>query len=171
MKAKLTEQDVTQDVKSSVSAYLLARAYAETMRAAVDKIEREILTECPLTNGLEIEHGQPKEDITEPKYVYLCTDEDMLKDYYSETNKRLRAANLKPDTMQDDYCPALVAEELQRETERLVIGAGTEMMGLEFDGKEMCHRLLCKGLDTYQKFIDLLVGLVVSLPDFKSPLH
>ena len=40
MKQNLTVKDVTPGMKASVKAYLMARAYAETMRQAVDKIER-----------------------------------------------------------------------------------------------------------------------------------
>ena len=166
----LTQKDITQEVKSAVNAYLMARAYAETMRAAVDKIERAILQESPVTNGLEVEHGEPARLITEPKHTYLCTDEAMMADYYAEVNKRLRAKGLKPADMPDTHCPALVAEEMQLTAERLVIDTAADMLKLGFDGKELDHRLLCMGLEKRQELIDLVVKLVVNLPDFKSPL-
>lgn len=171
MKEKLTKKDITQDVKTSVKTYLITRAHAETMRDAVDKVEREILKECPLTNGLDIKHGRPIMAIVNPKDTYRCTDEDMLQDYYEETGKRLREAGLKPAAMEKDYCPALVAEDIQRTTERLILDSAAEMMGMEFDGKELNHRLLCAGLEKHQKFIDLIVGLVINLPDFKNPIQ
>uniref|UniRef100_A0A6H2A4X6 Uncharacterized protein n=1 Tax=viral metagenome TaxID=1070528 RepID=A0A6H2A4X6_9ZZZZ len=169
MKTKLSIKDVTPAVKSSVAAYLMARAYAETMRAAVDKIHRAILEESPLTNGHESKHGKPAEMITDPKLTWLCDDEEIMKDYYQESDKRLRAAHLKPDSMPDDHCPALVAEHIQVKTQWLLIECAAEMLG-ENNPRDFNNQLLCAGLDTHQKFIDLVVGLVVNLPDFKSPL-
>jgi len=169
MKTNLKLEDVTQAVKSSVNAYLMARAYAETMRAAVDKIDREILEECPLTNDLEIRHDRPAGSVTDPKYTYLCENEDLMDDYYQESDKRLRAANLKPSSMPFDHCPALVAEHLQIQTQWLLIESAAEMMGIE-NPENFNNDLLCNGLDTHKKFIDLVVGLVVNLPNFKNPL-
>jgi len=163
MKQGLTVKDVTLGMKSSVKAYLMARAYAETMRAAVDEIEREILAEAPLTNDLEVNHGLPAREIREPKYVYLCDDDILLQDYYRETNKRLRAAKLKPNSMPDDHCPALVAESLQREAEHLVIDTTADMLGEE----DFLHRLLCHGMKTYHQFIDLVCKLIVNMPGFE----
>lgn len=167
---KLTKQDVTQSVKSSVSVYLMTRAYAETMRERVAKIQSGVLAECPLSNDLEQKRGLTARQITDPKQAYLCTNEDWLQDYYQETDKRLREARHKPDDMPKDHCPALVAENLQTETERILLDCASDMMKMDFDGQELNHRLLCKGMDKRQKFIDLVVGLVVNLPDFKNPL-
>ena len=167
MKTQLTQKNVTPGVKSAVNSYLLARAYAETMREAVDKIQRQALEEAPLKNGFErFEINK----ITDPKQAYLCTDENQLKDYYAECDSRERQAKLKPPDMPFDHCPALVAEHLQVQTEWLICENAAEMLGLEFEGKELNNRLLCLGLEKRQRFIDLVVGLVVNLPGFKSPL-
>ena len=167
---KMTAKDVTQSVKTSVSAYLMARAYAETMRERVDKIESAILVECPLPNDLEQKRGLAARQITDPNHVYLCTNDDYLQDYFQETDKRLREAGYKPDDMSKDHCPALVAEHLQTETEWILLDCASDMMKMGLDGQELNHRLLCKGMDKRQEFIDLVVGLVVNLPDFKNPL-
>jgi len=172
---RLTQKDVTPGVKSAVNAYLMARAFAETRRDQVDKIEREILAEAPLTNGFyETEgrrnHKEAGELITDPKDTWLCTNEAQLEEYYLECDNRARKAGLKPDDMPTTHCPALVAERIQTETEWLICDNATTMLGLEFDGKELNHRLLCMGIEKYQEFIDLIVKLVVNLPDFKSPL-
>lgn len=167
---KMTTKDVTLAVKSSVNAYLMARAYAETMRDCVDKIQSDILAECPLSNDLEQKRGLAARQITDPKQAYLCTNEDWLQDYYQETDKRLREARRKPDDMPINHCPALVAECLQTDTEWILLDCASDMLAMDFDGQELNHRLLCKGLDKRQEFIDLVVGLVVNLPDFKNPL-
>ena len=166
MKKGLTVKDITPGMKSSVKAYLLSRAYAETIRDAVDKIERKILEECPLTNDLEIKHGKPAREITEPKYVYLCDNDDLLQDYYDTVDFELRKAGLKPDDMKKDYCPALVAEHLQVKAEHLVIETTAEMLG----EKDLIHKLLCHGMDTYRQFIDLVTKMIVNMPGFECKI-
>jgi len=170
MKTNLTMQDVTQDVKSSVNAYLMARAYAETMRSAIDKIQRGVLEECPLTNGLEVKHGKSERRITDPEHAYLETREDHIQDYYAECDKREREAGLKPKEMEFDYCPALVAEHLQVKSEWLLIESAAEMLG-EDKPEDFNNKLLCHGLESRKKFIDLVVGLVLNLPDFENPMN
>ena len=165
----LTPASVTQDVMSAVSAYLLARCHAEVMRSSVDEIARAVLAECPLTNGLEVEHGEPAREIADPKDAWLCTDEPVYADYLAECNKRERAAGLKPASVPDEHCPALVAEEVQREAESLVLATAAGMLDMGIDGKELNHRLLCKGLDTRREFIDLIVKIVVNHPEYKPP--
>jgi len=164
MKEHVTPADITDELKSAVNAYLMARAYAETMRSSIDEIQRAILEECPLTNGLEIEHGEPPRAITEPKHTYLCTDEAQLEDYYAECDKREREAGLKPETMEKDYCPALVARSMQSNTERLVIECGMRMLGIDD------IRITAIYGEKRRRFIDLLVRLVVNMPDFKNPM-
>ena len=166
MKQGLTVKDITPGMKSAVKAYIMSRAYAETMREAVDKIERKILQEVPLTNDLEIEHGKPAREITDPKDVYLCDNDDLLQDYYKETDHRLRAVGLKPNTMPDDHCPALVAESLQRDAEHLVIETTAEMLGEE----DFIHKLLCLGMDKYRQFIELVTKMIVNMPGFECKI-
>jgi hypothetical protein len=47
MKEKLTVNEITYGVKSAVTAYLLAKAYAEVMRKTVDSYYREALEIFP----------------------------------------------------------------------------------------------------------------------------
>ena len=155
-------QDVlTQEVKSCVSAYLLARAYAKTMRDEVDAIHLQILTQCPVY----ADKSDGRQILTSGE-LYLCTDDALCRDFYDEADKRLRAAKLKPSDMPTDHCPALVAEHLQTKTEWLLIAAAGEPFGITND------KLLCSknGLENRQKFIKLVVGLVVNSPGFRSPL-
>jgi len=171
MKTKLSQKDVTPALKSSVNAYLIARAFAETMREKVNEVYKESLSIHPLFEDFmsERRNGANKRILDVDK-MYLSTDEATCKEVYADVNYVLKEKGIKPDDMPDDHCPALVAEELQRKTEKLIIDSAGEMLGFDFDGKELSHRLLCLGLEKYRQFIDLCVGLVVNLPDFKSPL-
>ena len=165
MKDHVTVADITPAIKQSVQAVLLARAYAETMRARVDKIQREILAECPVRTAPEHLEQDPTlpQYITEPKDTFLGTDMD-CEDYFAECNTRERAAGLKPDSMPDEHCPALVAEDIQRKAEWVLCGAAEEVFGVSQSD------VLCAGLDKYRQWLDLLCKLVVNLPDFRNPL-
>jgi hypothetical protein len=170
MKEKLTAGEVTQAVKSAVDAVLLARAYAETMRGKVNSIEASILEECPLYVSPEHAEGRADERIADPRKVWLTDLESpQYKEHLAETNKRLRAEGLKPDSMPDSHCPACVAECVQQDAEHLLIYAAAEMMDAG-DGKEFHHKLVCAGMEKYRKFIELLCGLVVAMPGYRNPL-
>jgi hypothetical protein len=172
MKTKLTIEDVTQGLKTSVGAYLLARARAEVIREKVDKIEREILeSACYFSSPLLAGHSITKR-ITEPSESYLLKEDD-ARDYFLDVKAALIESgfNIKevPNEAEHHYfCPALTAESLQNKTEHLIIENGAEMLGE--NPKDFSYRLLCAGLEKYKQFIDLCVKLVVNLPDFKKPL-
>lgn len=168
----ITKPEITQAVKSSVNAYLMARAYAETMREKVDVVYKETLEIFPLYTDLTSRRISKRrrckpERIYDPERMYLSADEETCKEVYADVNHQLRKQGIKPETMPDDYCPALTAEHLQTKTEHILIDAAAEMLGETGDFR---HRALCLGLDKYKQFIDLVVSLVVNLPDFKNPL-
>lgn len=165
----LKPTEITPQVKAAASAVLLAKAYAMTMREAVDKIQREILSECPLRVADENFETRGEERITEPRYTYLAEQDD-LEDYWYQCDKRERAAGIKPDTMPDGHCPALSAEYIQTQAQWLLVDCTADMLGLQKEQGELTHNLLCYGLETYFKFIDTVLSMVVNQPDFKNPL-
>lgn len=153
-------QDIaTQEVKSYVNAYLMAQIRAETIREKVNVIQRDILSESPLSPGELAAKCKHTEPITDPKYIYLCDDQAQLADYFAEASKREREAGLKPDEMPDEHCPALVAEHFQTEVENMLIKAAGKPLGIDHLYGELRKR-----------FLDLVVRLVVNLPDFRNPL-
>lgn len=149
----------TPTVRTLVSAYLLTRANAEIMREKVDEIERQVLTDIPVYATPRSERRNRSDRLYLGKELYLTDDDELVKRVYAEFDKRERAADLKPVTMSDDHCPALVAEH--------------ELVKVE-------HRLLeqtCKPLgikpnlygENRTKWIDLVVGAILSLPDYAPP--
>jgi hypothetical protein len=142
----------TPEVKELVCKYLAAHVKAEVTRAEVDKITAKILAEFPLYATIK-----DSKRITDPKYTWLCGDDARMATFYAMTDKAERAAGLKPTSMPDDYCPALVAEDEQRQAENALIEASGGPLGVSNEG------LLCsghgKGLENRQKWIDLVVGL------------
>ena len=139
-----------------VNTYLLQRAYAETMRERVNAIWQDLLNEN------DVREQETGERITEPRYTWLTDDETFAR-LHTEANKRERAAGLKPASMPDDFCPALVAETKQSEIERTIIDTSGAPLGVDN------HRLLCQphGLEKRAQFLDLVIKAVFSLPNFK----
>jgi len=150
---------LTPDLFACVRAYLLARTYAECERERVDKIHAQILRECPI----EADQFEKRGPITSAGKLYLSSNEEACKDFYREADRRLRAAGIKPDAMPRDHCPALVAESLQRDAEHLLVDTAAPVFGLTRD------KLLNAGMDTYRKFLDLVVSAAVVSPQFEAP--
>ena len=172
------EPKITQDVKSAVNAYLLARAYAETIRDKVDSIQRKILESAKYyidPKHLE-RHRRRKTDerITDPDETWLLSDSEHhdyligLKHELIKAGFEIKSIPGKPEYSY--FCPALVVEDLQRKTEKIMIDAAAKMLGNEVEAEDFHHGLLCAGLDKYHEFIDLVCKLVVNLPGFQNPL-
>ena len=164
MKTKLTPQDVTPELKEAIATYITRRQAAEAIREKVDAIEREVLQAAELFNDLEARHGLDKQRILDPKSVYMSEDEDALKEYYAVVDARLREVGIKPDDMQTDHCPALVAEREQTEAEWGLLDEAAKMLDVYEGPGQFNNDLLCAGLDKRQQFIDLTVKLLKEAP-------
>lgn len=124
-----------------------SQAYAQTMREAVDKIQRKVLEEIPLYDDLDAEQsGAERQRITDPKRTWLSKDDAAFGRYVAECSKRERAAGLKPASMPDDYCPALVAEDLQTKAERALLDSGGALFGFSADQMAGREELWQRGL-------------------------
>jgi len=151
-----TVKDVERLSKTSrpfVDAWLIAKAHAELTREKIDGIKREVLDFIDARD----EEGNR---ITDPKSDYRLP-EGAWRGYLDELHKRYVAAGYK---VEQDYCPALIAEDVLRKAEHLLIDHAGPTFGFTVDN------LICSGLKNYRKFIDLTVGLVVSRSDYRSPL-
>jgi hypothetical protein len=142
---------------SLVNSYLLQRAYTEITREQVDLVYAAILNEIPAYATLD----QTNERITKSSDLYLCEDNELCARIYDEADKRLKAAGIKPQDMHHDYCPALVAEDELRKIVRVLVDTSGKPMGVSAD------RLLCTGMKQYDKWVDLVIGVVINSPNFK----
>ena len=158
-KRAVTQADISPAIKSAVNAVLMAHCVVEVEREKMDKIDREILQVAYFTSE-QWAPRMPRHRITEPKENYLMNDED-AKDYFAERQKRINAMGYK---LPDGHCPALVAESVLSDARRILIEVSVPVWGIN------PHQLLCAGMDKYHKYIDLICGLVVNLPGFKSPV-
>lgn len=148
-------------LRRDVNNYLLARTYAECKREEVDKIERQVLADDEYFARNFLPKGQrgPRFRVTEPKDSWLMEEDDMLR-----YHKRLCDIHLAAGFADaaKGYCPALVAEGLQTDTEHLLLDAADEYIP-GISGAKFAER------EKRQKAIDLIVGLVVNFPGYVPP--
>jgi hypothetical protein len=160
---KITPEDITPAIKSAVNAVLMAKAMALVQRERVDQIERRILAQATYRGMPEwIERGLCPARILDPKETYMIREEDQ-EDYRAEWQIAIDALGYK---LPRDHCPALIAEDLQRQAEAVLIEAAEPVFGVTKDQLFQS----AKGLENYRRYIDLLCGLVVKLPGYKNPL-
>jgi hypothetical protein len=159
---KLAKDSITPAIKSAVNAVLMARVFAQVEREKMDAVDREIL-KCEYLTDKKWEPHMPVHRITDPKELHFM-DEDDWKDYYAERQKRIDAMGYK---LPVGHCPALVAESMQTKAEHVLVECAEEL----FPGVTV-NKILCspKGLDRLKEYLDLLIKLVVSLPDYRNPL-
>ena len=162
MNPKQLQQAIdTPEMHDLVKAYLIARAYAETVREAVSKVYNQILQDIPVYSSDEF--GEAVERIYDHEKLYRSRGD--LDHIYDEMDKRLRAAGLKPESMERDFCPALVAEDELRKIKHQLVNTSGKPLNVTVD------KLLCQpdGLKMYDKWIDLVVGAIVNSPKFVKP--
>lgn len=128
--------------------YCALKVIAEDLRAAVDKVQRRLLLdECPLFKDLD---GGDR--IIDPKDYWLSQDEAACKAYYAAQDRELRAAGIKPDDMDDQFCPALVAEHNVIKARLAIIDALAPLVDIN---PEHLYG------DNEDKFFELAMGLIL----------
>lgn len=126
-------------------------AIAKVVREQVDTVQRRLLLEeCQLFADLD---GGDR--IIDPKKTYLSQDDDACKAYYAAQNRELRAAGIKPPEMDEEFCPALVAENQEMLARRAFLTAMAPLFGVNPSD------LLCSRQDLIEKFFELAMGLVL----------
>ena len=164
MRNHLTRQDVTPKLIEAGYAYIAAKAATKVIAATVNPIQVNILQAFEFYNDLEAKHGLPRQRITDPKDLYLSENEEGIQAYYAAVDQRLKAEGIKPQDMDSDHCPVLVAESEQHEAEYVLITEAARMMEVD-EPEDFSNKLLCQrnGLEKRQEFIDLVAALVVNL--------
>jgi hypothetical protein len=145
-----------QQVKAAQTVFM-AMAYTKTIEPIVKGYQYEILKTNQWTNKGEIER-LAKHNLTEvekvilnPEHSYLLNDEDFLK-YDSKCNEARKAAGLKVES--DEFCPLLVAENLERQAKHAFIDAMEETTNVKFDD------LFKNFPEDYNKYLDLSLKLL-----------
>lgn len=171
--SRFNKDSVTDGLIDAVADYLVAVAWADTIRPEVEEIQTWVLSnEVELYEREYPDTSRRKrnaERITENKHVYLAyTEEGKASEevnlYYDLMDIHLREAGLKPDDMSHDHCPLLVAEHDITKAKWRIMDESAKMLELDMDGRELNSRLLSSGgVKMHQKWVDLNVGLVVNL--------
>ena len=138
-------------------------ALVETVTPVVQGYDREILQEMKPTSRYT------GELITDPNRGYEMPDAEFkiylfkMREQQTEhpdiiaiVNSIRIAWGMKPIDFEGDpdYCPLLVAEDMQRIAKRQLIDAMESITALEAD------KVLCSGLDNYEKLVDLSLELL-----------
>ena len=145
-------QDVLPVIQGPVDLLLIATALAQLERERCDKIQRRMLA-----TGKYGGDGNPKT-------TYLLTDE-AAKRYFADLDQEYLDAGY---TMEPGHCPALTAEYMQTKAEWAMIEAAEPFFGVTND-KLLCGVKGMGGLETRQKYLNLLIGFVVNSPGYVPP--
>lgn len=155
--AKLDPETVARALTPAVNLVLLAMARAELLREQVDGLARKVLAAGNYTS----EYTGRR--ITNPRDAWTMSAR-LRPAYHALIDTELRAAGFN---VPDGYCPALMAEVDQRNAEHALIEASRPFFGVTTDNLLRCRH----GLERRRQFLDLLIGVCVNAPSYKSPLH
>jgi hypothetical protein len=154
--------NITQDMKQAAKNLFMAMAFTETIRPIVEGYQRKIINEMkPQVNERDSKISRLGfKTITEPKHSYLMNNTD-FKIYLNRCNEERIKAGLK--VKNDEYCPLLVAEDLQRQAERVFVETMEPITHLTAD-KVLCSK---DGLANYKQLIDISLRLLAPYVDNK----
>jgi hypothetical protein len=147
---------------SLVNSWLNTKAQADHLRGEVDRIQRRVLAEVELLQSTNSHLDGDGSRITDPRFVYLCEDEDACQRYYDRVEEEEEKAGLRTG-LPKDYCPALYAERNLSYISHAIADLVGPILG--FDKHELF--LQGDGVKTWEKFIGLVVSAVINHPAFE----
>ncbi len=142
-------------LRPHITKLLVHMAYAQLKREDVDKIQKKVLAEQCYYGR---KHTGEQFRITDPKISYQMDDQSAAT-YFAKLNAIHLASGYKDAAK--GFCPALVAEHDQTKAEWALIDAAHPFFGVTNDAL-LCGTKTEDGLKTRQKYLDLLIGLVVN---------
>ena len=153
---------------SCARAVLNARALAEVTREKIDAISAELLDIFNIHADAKWGERVTEPGILTPKNAYLMSDED-ASIYYPEREKAIRKAGFTSHKV--GYCPALIAEDLQRQAERLFMEASVELTAKAGLTPEMIEKIIScglpNGLERRKEYLELNLRYVVPFLEVK----
>jgi hypothetical protein len=145
---------ITQDMKQAAKNVFMAMAFTQTIKPIVEGYQHKIL------NEMQFKDKYTGDIITNPFNDYLMSADD-FNTYLRMCNYERIKAGLKVKSA--EYCPLLVAEDLQRQAERVFVETMEPITHLTAD-KVLCSK---DGLANYKKLIDLSLRLLAPYIDKK----
>ena len=148
----------TQEMITAASNVFIAMAFADTVRPIVKGYQQEILNKYQFKYakkwlGRERIVNKGITIVTDIKDTYLMEDDDS-KIYFKECNKARIEAKLHVDS--EEFCPLLVAENLQRIAENCLVDVMSGTTGIT---KDMIFQSK-NALENYKKLIKLNLELL-----------
>ena len=159
---------VVAALRKNVDALLMATALAEVERERIDEIARAELASQIYTGRNPHRPEMAKGfRITEPKDAWHMCDHD-AQQYYAKLNATYVRLGYKLPS--PSHCPALMAETVKTKAEWALIAAALEFFPTCDNDTLLCGTKDKGGLELRQEYLDLLIGLVVNAPGYRSPL-
>jgi len=147
------------EIYSAVRSVLMAEAHLQLMRERVLPIQAACLAKADLVANLS-----DRQPITKMSRVYLSTDRNAVAGLYDTYKHALRSAGgfgLSDRQIEEGCCPELIAENLLVRAQNLLIELTGVIVGIE------SFQL---GLEPRARYLELTLGMIVSMPDFKCEL-
>lgn len=147
----------TPEMITATKALLMAKAFVQTIKPIVDGYQKAILEKHQFTNRREVELltklGREAEErvILDPKESYQMSKED-FNTFWNECKIEREKAGLK--VKRDDFCPLLVAENLERQAKNALLEAMRPLTKIDPDN--------LWDMDNRKKLIELSINLMVS---------
>jgi len=141
-------------------------AYTETIRPIVEGYQKKILEDMQAPLAKEWQERKLAQDepiILDIRHTYLMEADD-FQTYLTRCREEQARAGLHTDS--PDYCPLLVAENLQMEAEHAVIDAMTPVTKLT---RDMIFQS-SNALENLKKLIDLTLRLLAPFCDTQGTL-
>lgn len=146
-----TKFEPTAEMVRAAETLFLAMAHESLIRPIVTSYKTAILAK----NGWRIRPAFTKrfgdEIIVDPKDAYLM-DESEFASYHLQCKAARDAAQLPVD--HPDQCPLFVAEDVVRQAKHALIECMYPVT------KMSAHRLLCAGMNDYEKYVGLALRLL-----------
>lgn len=137
----------TNEMIQAANNVFLTMAYTETIRPIVMKYQQ---IEIDIMQAVNRFDGSI---ITKPEHAYAMSDVD-FEIYHRNIKERRNKSGLKVEN--DDFCPLLVAEELQRKAERKLCDAMYPISKLNTEDVLSS----ANGIENYKELIKLNLGLL-----------
>ena len=155
-----TPPTITPALKDAVQAYLLARAYTETIRPTVQTYQRATLAACKVRYDPKYADriACDGEFITDPKWSWMGRDDEIANYWQS-----LHVAHLAHGfDVEPGYCPLLIAEHTEMQARWVICDEAEYISGLT-------RAQITINLDRFSHYVELIVGLVLTLcPDITT---
>lgn len=160
----MKKPQITEELRTAVKMVLNAKAYADTIRPTIEKIQQTILDafQFPVDPKYRKEGKHIPEIVTRNFDNYLMSEAD-AKAYTDLLHEEYKKAGFD---VEYGYCPLLIAENLEREAKREMVRASAYIA--KDHGITDINQLLYGKLELLYKYHNLIIGLVVSLtpPDY-----